>query len=608
MIRALLFDFDDTFAETEDTHRRAFNAAFAEMRVPVSWSEDDYEALLHVAGGKERLASHFARLDVPQDERRRLEALIPELHALKTTRFAEIVARTGSPLRQGISRLLAEAEAEGVRVGIASTTSLANVRAVLEVEMGPGWERRFAVLACGDVVQAKKPAPDIYHHALAALGLLGTEVVAFEDSANGVAAAKAAGIFTVATPSRYSSRHDLSAADVVLPHLGDPTDPLSEEAAVYAGGSFLTLGRLNDLLSTRARKLGLSPVGSATQTETWAEFLLRTAQRSPETAGTLPSVLDGIRLGCQRTQAIFEGRTVGSQRDARRAARTIFLAALEPVGSLAGVMMKDVEEPSTMSVPAPNGRYLLAFEPLDGAFNVEANLPVGSVFSLLRAREGIANPTTADFLRSGTEQVAAGYALYGPATMLALTVGDGVCGFALDRARGEFVLTHARMTVQASTSEFAVDTSLAASWEPPVRRYVNECLEGASGVRRQPFALCWVASLVAGVHRILMRGGIYVCPVAGNDRESGLHLLCEANPIAMLLEQAGGGASTGSERILEVSPQTLGQRVPAMLGARDEVARLERYDREHRAGLDPEFRSPLFNERSLFPSRRGNDP
>jgi HAD superfamily hydrolase (TIGR01509 family) len=608
MIRALLFDFDGTFAETEETHRQAFNAAFAEMRLPVYWSEDVYQTLLHVAGGKERLASHFAQLDVTIDEHRRLEALVPELHARKTLRFAEFVAREGVRLRPGIRRLLAEAEAASVRVGIASTTTFPNVKAVLDTELGLAWERRFAVLACGDAVQAKKPAPDVYHYALAVLGLRGADVVAFEDSENGVAAAKSAGIFTVATLSRYSLRDDLSRADVVLPHLGDPTDALAGEAAIHAGGPFLTLERLHELWSTTARGVGLDTIGPSAQARTWADFVLGARQRSPEMAGTLPSVLDGIRLACQRIQAIFEGGAVSSQRDARRAARTIFLAALEPVGSLAGVMTTDLEEPRTIPVPAPNGRYLLAFDPLDGELSVEANLPVGSVFSLLRAREGIALPTADDFLRPGTEQIAAGYALYGPATMFVLTVGDGVWGFGLDRGRSEFLLTHARTAIPATTSEFAVDTSLATSWEAPLRRYVNECIEGAAGARGQPFALRWVGSPMAEVHRILMRGGVYVCPVTEGAVRSGLHLLCEANPAAMLIEQAGGRASTGSGRILDVPPATLGHRVAAILGARHEVERLERYGREHRAGLDPEFRSPLFNERSLFPSRRGSEP
>jgi HAD superfamily hydrolase (TIGR01509 family) len=607
-MRAILFDFDGTFAETEETHRQAFNAAFSELQLPIHWSEDDYQRLLRVAGGKERLASHFATLDVPPDERRRLEALVPELHERKTLHFAEIVAREGVLLRPGIVRMLAEAEAAGVRVGIASTTTLANVKVVLDAMLGLGWERRFAVLACGDVAKAKKPAPDVYHHALRALGLAAGDVVAFEDSENGVAAAKAAGIFTVATPSRYSSGDDLSAADVVLPHLGDPTEPLTGEAVAHAGSAFLTMERLHQLWSMAIRSIGRNAIGQPTQVRTWAEFLLGAERRSPEAAGALPSVLDGMRLACQRIQAIFDAGAVASQRDAHRAARTIFLAALEPVGSLAGFLTKDLAGPHAMPVPAPNGRYLLAFEPLDGAFNVEANLPVGSVFSVLRAREGIAKPTAADFRRPGTEQVAAGYALYGPATMLVLTVGDGVCGFSLDRARSEFVLTHARMTVPSSTPEFAVDTARAAYWEPPVRRYVNECLEGVAGARGSPFALRWVGSLAADVHRILMRGGIYVCPSEEEGRDGGLHLLCEANPAAMLMEEAGGGASTGSGRILDVAPETLAFRATAILGDRDEVERIERYDREHRAGLEPEFRSPLFNERSLFPSRRGSEP
>jgi fructose-1,6-bisphosphatase len=186
--------------------------------------------------------------------------------------------------------------------------------------------------------------------------------------------------------------------------------------------------------------------------------------------------------------------------------------------------------------------------------------------------------------------------------MLVLTLGDGVCGFTLDTARGEFVLTHRRMTVPEANSELAVDTALAASWEPPVRRYLHECMQGTAGPRGQPFSLRWEASLVAEVHRVLTRGGIYMCPTAGAGK-GGLSLPCSANPVAMLVEQGGGAASTGRERILDVPVDTFDRRVSAFLGARDEVQRVEQYDREHRAGLEPEFRSPLFNERSLFPSR-----
>ena len=243
-LKALLFDVDGTLADTEETHRQAFNEAFLEFRLPYAWSRDEYEVLLRISGGKERLAQFFAGLPVTEAERARLAANVANLHRVKTDRYAELVAAGGSPLRPGIARLLDEALVAGIRVGIASTTTSANVAALLDAELGKGAHRRFSVIACGDVVPAKKPAPDIYRLALSALGLSPEDAVAFEDSANGLAAAKAAGIFTVVTPTRWTRSQDFGEADLTLPHLGDPAHPLSGEDAARAGGAFLTLEAL----------------------------------------------------------------------------------------------------------------------------------------------------------------------------------------------------------------------------------------------------------------------------------------------------------------------------------------------------------------------------
>jgi HAD superfamily hydrolase (TIGR01509 family) len=205
MLEALIFDLDGTLADTEETHRQAFNAAFLEFRLPYEWSPDQYEVLLNVSGGKERLAHFFEGLPVSREERSRLLANVSGLHRVKTERYAELVAGGGSPLRPGVKRLIEEALAAGIRVGIASTTTSANVAALLDAELGSNAHKRFAVIACGDVVPAKKPAPDIYRLALSTLGLGPANAVAFEDSANGLAAAKAAGLFTVVTPTRWTA-------------------------------------------------------------------------------------------------------------------------------------------------------------------------------------------------------------------------------------------------------------------------------------------------------------------------------------------------------------------------------------------------------------------
>ncbi|MGE0356838.1 MAG: HAD-IA family hydrolase [Burkholderiales bacterium] len=246
-LKALLFDVDGTLADTEETHRQAFNAAFLEFRLPYEWNRDQYEALLRVSGGKERLVHFFEHLPLSHEERGRLLAYVGGLHRVKTGRYAEIVASGGSPLRPGIARLLEEATAAGVRVGIASTTTSANVAALLDAELGPNAHRRFAVIACGDVVPAKKPAPDIYRLALSALGLGAGEAVAFEDSANGLAAAKAAGLFTVVTPTRWTASQDFGESDLQLPHLGDPGTPLDAASAKRIGGEYLTLEALAEL-------------------------------------------------------------------------------------------------------------------------------------------------------------------------------------------------------------------------------------------------------------------------------------------------------------------------------------------------------------------------
>jgi fructose-1,6-bisphosphatase len=209
---------------------------------------------------------------------------------------------------------------------------------------------------------------------------------------------------------------------------------------------------------------------------------------------------------------------------------------------------------------------------------------------------------TSDYLQPGQRQVAAGYAIYGPATMLVITVGKGTHGFTLDREIGNFILTHPNLQIPADTSEFAINTSNARFWEPPVHRYVTECQAGKTGDRGRDFNMRWIASLVAEVHRILMRGGVFMYPKDMKDRTKPgrLRLLYEANPMSLLVEHAGGRASTGERRMLEVVPEALHQRVPLILGSRNEVQRIERYHAEHANGTDRPYSSPLFSERSMF--------
>jgi fructose-1,6-bisphosphatase I len=254
-------------------------------------------------------------------------------------------------------------------------------------------------------------------------------------------------------------------------------------------------------------------------------------------------------------------------------ANDIWLQVNEQGGHYAGMASEEMEAPYL--VPEryrESGRYLLLFDPLDGSSNVDLNFTVGSIFSILESPTHA--PEITDFLQAGTTQVAAGYALYGTSTMLVLTVGEGVNGFTLDEDSGEFVLTHPQMCIPEQTSEFAINMSRQRLWDAPVQRYVAECLKGESGPRGKDYNMRWVASMVAEVHRILVRGGVFLYPLDDKLRAQGgrLRLMYEVNPMSFIVEQAGGAASDGTARILDLNPMTLHQRVPVFLGSRQEIA------------------------------------
>ncbi|NMG14354.1 class 1 fructose-bisphosphatase [Aromatoleum bremense] len=263
-------------------------------------------------------------------------------------------------------------------------------------------------------------------------------------------------------------------------------------------------------------------------------------------------------------------------------ANEILLQANEWGGHLAAMASEEVEEVHQIPFDYPKGGYLLLFDPLDGSSNIDVNISVGTIFSVLRFPEGAKEPNEQCFLQPGREQVAAGYALYGPSTLLILTVGNGVHGFTLDREMGSFVYTHPFMTVPVDTQEYAINASNARHWEPPVQRYVAELQQGKTGPRGKDFNMRWVASMVADVHRVLTRGGIFMYPLDEKCRDQGgkLRLMYEANPMAMLVEQAGGSATTGRQRILDVQPERLHQRVPVILGSTHEVERVTAYHLE----------------------------
>jgi fructose-1,6-bisphosphatase I/sedoheptulose-1,7-bisphosphatase len=354
------------------------------------------------------------------------------------------------------------------------------------------------------------------------------------------------------------------------------------------------------------------------KTRTLTRFLIEEQRRANaasdgEPKGSFIALVNDVRLACKRiatligkgqlANALGEAGSTNVQGEAQMKldvmANDIFVRTNEWGGQLAGMLSEERETPYAIPAEHPRGKYLLLFDPLDGSSNIDVNVSVGSIFSVLRCPDGVCEPTEKDFLQPGVTQVCAGYAIYGPATMLVLTTGAGVNGFTLDREIGEFMLTHPNLRIPEETSEFAINASNSRYWEPAIKRYVNECLAGQSGPRARDFNMRWIASLVAETHRILMRGGVFMYPRDRKDltRPGRLRLLYEANPIGFLVEQAGGRASTGHRPILDIVPESVHQRISFVFGTRAEVERIERYHRDHN---DFEFDAPLFGTRGLF--------
>lgn len=262
----------------------------------------------------------------------------------------------------------------------------------------------------------------------------------------------------------------------------------------------------------------------------------------------------------------------------------ILLEANEWGGHLAAMASEEMETIHRIPNRYPKGEYLLLFDPLDGSSNIDVNVSIGTIFSVLHAphhasgREVDEN----DFLQPGNQQVAAGYAIYGPQSMLVLTVGSGVVAFTLDREMGSWLLTDAQMAIPEDTSEFAINMSNVRHWHAPVKQYIDECLAGETGPRGKNFNMRWIASMVADVHRLLTRGGIFIYPPDNRivSKNGKLRLMYEANPMSFIVEQAGGAAVDGANRILDIQPTALHQRTGVALGSRNEVERLQKYHLE----------------------------
>jgi fructose-1,6-bisphosphatase I len=260
-------------------------------------------------------------------------------------------------------------------------------------------------------------------------------------------------------------------------------------------------------------------------------------------------------------------------------ANEVLIEANEWGGHLAAMASEEMDSIYVVPNRYPKGEYLLLFDPLDGSSNIDVNVSIGTIFSVLKMPEGDRGVDEGDFLQAGNKQVAAGYCVYGPQTTLVLTVGDGVAMFTLDREQGSFVLTQENVRISEDTKEFAINMSNMRHWDAPVKRYIDECLAGKEGPRAKDFNMRWVASMVADVHRIMTRGGVFMYPWDKREpnKPGKLRLMYEANPMGWLIEQAGGAATNGRQRILDIQPTQLHERVSVFLGSKNEVERVTAY-------------------------------
>ncbi|HEX8989111.1 MAG TPA: class 1 fructose-bisphosphatase [Rhodocyclaceae bacterium] len=340
---------------------------------------------------------------------------------------------------------------------------------------------------------------------------------------------------------------------------------------------------------------------------TLTQFIIEEQRRVKGATGDFSALLNDIATACKSiSHAISRGCLSAGAEDPQvfleHAANEYIVKSNIWTGRLAGMASEETADVTPIPAQYPRGKYLLVFDPLNGSGNLDINFLTGTIFAVLRAPAGKKDVTAADFLQPGNKIAAAGFVLYGASTRLVLTTGDGVNGFMLDNEIGEFVLTHKNMRIPGDASTFAINASNERFWEPPVRRYVQECLAGKTGPRGRDFGMRWVASLIAEAYRVLTRGGVFLYPVDEKTRSQGgrLGLIYEANPIAFIMEQAGGAAITGRNRILDVVPNELHQRAPFIFGSKDEVDRLFEYHKEYVEGRDQAYDLPLFSNRSLF--------
>lgn len=325
-----------------------------------------------------------------------------------------------------------------------------------------------------------------------------------------------------------------------------------------------------------------------TQNMTMTEFLAQHLQG--EHSSALAAILNDVAVAAKQIAiAIDAGAITGNmgslatkniqgevQKTLDVLTHDIFVAAVQKSGYIAGAVSEEEVDPILMpQTHSQAASYLILVDPLDGSSNVNVNVSVGTVFSILKTDNK--QPELNDFLQAGTEQICGGYALYGTSTMLVFTTGNGVNGFTLDQTTDTFLLTHPQMQIPQHTTEFAINMSNYRFWQEPIQRYIDECLQGTEGERDKDFNMRWVASMVAEVHRILVRGGVFMYPSDAKAKTGRLRLMYEANPMSFIVEQAGGSSTTGLQRVLEVSPTSIHQRVPVMLGSKNEIDKIASY-------------------------------
>jgi fructose-1,6-bisphosphatase I len=326
------------------------------------------------------------------------------------------------------------------------------------------------------------------------------------------------------------------------------------------------------------------------------QFIVEEQRAYPNSTGSLTGLMTDIVSACKKISHLvnrsgiigLEGIAASEnvqgevQKKLDIITNDVMIEHLNWTGHLAAMASEEIEDIIEIPKQFPKGKYLITFDPLDGSSNIDVNISVGTIFSILRCPDAVDNPTEDDFLQPGTKQVCAGFCVYGPTTMMILTTGNGVNGFTLDRDVGEFILTHPTMTIPEDTAEFAINMSNQRYWEQPVQRYVDECVQGVDGERDKNFNMRWVASMVAEVYRILTRGGIFMYPIDSKIREQGgkLRLMYEANPMSFIVEQAGGLSSTGFQRIMDIEPEGIHQRVPVIMGSKNEVERVVGYHQD----------------------------